>query len=300
MENANPKKLPRLRKTNFSQLEENILQTEVEKHYAVIKEKHSTSTTNLEKNRVWNNITNKINALGVANRTQKEVRDKWRNLTVKAKSVFTDHRREINKTGGGPALKKPSSSVERVVNMLQDTTSFSGIHGGIETASFECYPAANEESDDDAEIENAIVEQPDVNAVTPTRVPLSPRILVTNILPLNTNVELPASRPVTARSESTAENISVHSVNNIRKRRRVTQEDVFQMQVKVCKEQMELYSEQRRLVKEQTEKEKKQSQKVALQIQLLRKLNEDDNIPPTLTGSQVAYLAAMSSCFEDS
>ncbi|CAG2255767.1 unnamed protein product [Mytilus edulis] len=159
---------------------------------------------------------------------------------------------------------------------------------------------ANEESDDDAEIENAIVEQPDVNAVTPTRVPLSPRILVTNILPLNTNVELPASRPVTARSESTAENISVHSVNNIKKRRRVTQEDVFQMQVKVCKEQMELYSEQRRLVKEQTEKEKKQSQKVALQIQLLRKLNEDDNIPPTLTGSQVAYLAAMSSCFEDS
>ncbi|VDH92013.1 Hypothetical predicted protein [Mytilus galloprovincialis] len=159
---------------------------------------------------------------------------------------------------------------------------------------------ANEESDDDAEIENAIVEQPDVNAVTPTRVPLSPRILVTNILPLNTNVELPASRPVTARSESTAENISVHSVNNIKKRRRVTQEDVFQMQVKVCKEQMELYSEQRRLVKEQTEKEKKQSQKVALQIQLLRKLNEDDNIPPTLTDSQVAYLAAMSSCFEDS
>ncbi|VDI30806.1 Hypothetical predicted protein [Mytilus galloprovincialis] len=43
------RKLPRLRKTNFSQLEENILQTEVEKNYAVIKEKHSTSTTNLEK-----------------------------------------------------------------------------------------------------------------------------------------------------------------------------------------------------------------------------------------------------------
>ncbi|CAG2185112.1 unnamed protein product [Mytilus edulis] len=212
-----------------------------------------------------------------------EVRDKLRNLTVKAKSVFTDHRREINKTGGGPAPKKPPSSVERVVNMLQDTTSFSGIQGGIETASFECFPAANEESDDD-EIERTIDDQPDGNAVTPIRVPLSPRIVVNNILPLNTTVGLPASRPVTAMSQSTAENISVPSVNGTKKRRRVTQEDVFQMQIKVCKEQMGLYAEQRQLVKEQTEKEKKQTQ-----IQLLRKLNEDDNIPPTLTGSHVAY-----------
>ncbi|CAC5412673.1 unnamed protein product [Mytilus coruscus] len=293
---SNPKKLPRLRKTNFSQLEENILQTEVEKNYATIREKHSTSTTNQEKNKIWTNITNKINALGVANRTQKEVRDKWRNLTTKAKSAFTEHRREINKTGGGPAPKIPSSSVERVVNMLQDSTSFSGIQGGIETSCFECFPAANEESDDD-EIENTVDVQPEVIAVAPTRIPLYPMILV-NSLPLNTTVGLP-SRPVTAMSEST-ENISVPSINVIKKRRRVTQEDVFQMQIKVLKEQMSLYTEQRQLVKEQTEKEKRQTEKFAIQIQLLKKLNEDNTIPPTLTGSQVAYLAAMSSCFEDS
>ncbi|CAC5356693.1 unnamed protein product [Mytilus coruscus] len=246
---SNPKKLPRLRKTNFSQLEENILQTEVEKNYATIREKHSTSTTNQEKNKIWTNITNKINALGVANRTQKE-----------------------------------------------DSTSFSGIQGGIETSCFECLPAANEESDDD-EIENTVDVQPEVIAVAPTRIPLSPMILV-NSLPLNTTVGLP-SRPVTAMSEST-ENISVPSINVIKKRRRVTQEDVFQMQIKVLKEQMSLYTEQRQLVKEQTEKEKKQTEKVAIQIQLLKKLNEDNTIPPTLTGSQAAYLAAMSSCFEDS
>ncbi|VDI37954.1 Hypothetical predicted protein [Mytilus galloprovincialis] len=133
-----------------------------------------------------------------------------------------DHRREINKTGGGPAPKKPSSSIERAVNMLQDTTVFfPGIQGGIETKSFECFPA----------------------------------------------VRLP-SRPLTAMSESTAEKVSVPSINGIKKRRHVTQEDVFQMQIKVCKEQMGLYAEQRQLVKEQTEKEKKQTQNVALQIQL--------------------------------
>ncbi|CAC5399438.1 unnamed protein product [Mytilus coruscus] len=203
---SNPKKLPRLRKTNFSQLEENILQTEVEKNYATIREKHSTSTTNQEKNKIWTNITNKINALGVANRTQKEVRDKWRNLTTKAKSAFTEHRREINKTGGGPAPKKPSSSVERVVNMLQDSTSFSGIQGGIETSCFECLPAG---------------------------------------------ADVIIHRTATAGQRT-------------------------------------------------DRKEKKQTEKVAIQIQLLKKLNEDNTIPPTLTGSQAAYLAAMSSCFEDS
>jgi hypothetical protein len=40
--------------------------------------------TNLEKARIWKNDTSKINALGVAPRSVKEIKDKWRNLTSKA------------------------------------------------------------------------------------------------------------------------------------------------------------------------------------------------------------------------
>jgi hypothetical protein len=47
--------------------------------------------TNLEKARIWKNVTSKINALGVAPRSVKEIKDKWRNLTSKAKSAFTGH-----------------------------------------------------------------------------------------------------------------------------------------------------------------------------------------------------------------
>jgi hypothetical protein len=35
-------------------------------------------------------------------------------------------------TGGGPAPKKPTSSVEKIVNMMQDTASFAGIEGGLQ------------------------------------------------------------------------------------------------------------------------------------------------------------------------
>jgi hypothetical protein len=58
----NPKKLPKVRKVNFSPLEESILQREVEKNFDVLKEKHSNAMTNVEKARIWSEITTKINA----------------------------------------------------------------------------------------------------------------------------------------------------------------------------------------------------------------------------------------------
>jgi hypothetical protein len=78
----------------------------------------------------------KINALGVAPRTLKEVKDKWRNMTSKSKSNFTEYRKEVNNTDGGPTPKKPTSSVEKIVNMIQDTASLSGIEGSLQTTGF--------------------------------------------------------------------------------------------------------------------------------------------------------------------
>ena len=74
-------------------------------------EKHSNDEPNVGKARMWSEITTKANALCDAPITLKEVKDKWRNLTVKAKSTFTEYRKDANKTGGGLAPKKPTSSV---------------------------------------------------------------------------------------------------------------------------------------------------------------------------------------------
>jgi hypothetical protein len=106
----NQKKVPRERKPNFSMLKESILQRDVENNFDVLRDKHSNSVTNLEKTRIWKDVTTKINALGVAPRNVKEIKDKWRKLTSKAKSTFTEYRREINMTGGGPAPKNKGNN----------------------------------------------------------------------------------------------------------------------------------------------------------------------------------------------
>jgi hypothetical protein len=53
----------------------------VEQNFDVLRDKHSNSVTNLEKARIWKNVTSKINALGVAPRSVKEIKNKWRNWT---------------------------------------------------------------------------------------------------------------------------------------------------------------------------------------------------------------------------
>ena len=90
------------------------------KNFDILRDKHSNSMTYVEKAKIWKEVTTNINALGVAPITVKEIKDKWRKLTSKAKSTFTEYRRDINMTGGGPTPKKPTSSVEKIVNMLQD------------------------------------------------------------------------------------------------------------------------------------------------------------------------------------
>jgi hypothetical protein len=83
---------------------------------------------------MWSEITTKANALCDAPITLKEVKDKWRNLTVKAKSTFTEYRKDANKTGGGLAPKKPTSSVQDTrFSCIEglDTTGYTNEQNGI-------------------------------------------------------------------------------------------------------------------------------------------------------------------------
>lgn len=132
-----PLKLKRLKKPNFSVGEEDMIQQEVEKNLSVLTGKLNNHTTIKQKNQIWEDITSKVNSLGVAFRTATEVRNKWRNTTREAKSAFTRHKNDVQKTGGGPTPKAPSAAVEKVMALFQDNTSFKGIDGGIETDNFQ-------------------------------------------------------------------------------------------------------------------------------------------------------------------
>jgi len=107
----------------------NVITRLVEKYINIISEKFSTNVTNDKKRAVWKKITEEVNALGVANRTVKEVKTKWTNLHQEAKKSFTEFKREQQKTGGGPPPKPLTEATQRIVEIYKDCSSFTGLSG---------------------------------------------------------------------------------------------------------------------------------------------------------------------------
>ena len=76
------------RKLNFPVSEINILTSKAEENLDVLRSKFTNSVTNQRKNKIWDDITREIKAVGVANRTSHEVKEKWKNLISSAKKSF--------------------------------------------------------------------------------------------------------------------------------------------------------------------------------------------------------------------
>jgi len=85
MVDADQKK--RDRKKNFTEAEINVIQDEVEKHFSLLNDKFSTAKANQKKLEVWSKISRMVSALGVAQRTPKECKDKWGNTKRLRKSI---------------------------------------------------------------------------------------------------------------------------------------------------------------------------------------------------------------------
>ena len=122
-------KAERKRKPNFSMNEMSVITDSVRKNLDIIQSKLTNNITNKKKNQIWEEITKNVNAVGKANRTVQEVKDKWKNLHSTAKKEFSAFRKESKKTGGGPPPKQPSQSSEQIIEIFEDTPAFSGLRG---------------------------------------------------------------------------------------------------------------------------------------------------------------------------
>ncbi|VDI64053.1 Hypothetical predicted protein [Mytilus galloprovincialis] len=128
------KKLPRIKGTNFTIMEVNLISRRVVEELGLLRGKFGPDITADAKNKIWAKITDEVNALGVSYRKLSTVKTKFRNLTRDAKEKFTYERKERNKTGGGPAPKPISMAEKNIINAMKDTSSFKGIDGGMETS----------------------------------------------------------------------------------------------------------------------------------------------------------------------
>ncbi|XP_071176869.1 myb-related transcription factor, partner of profilin-like [Mytilus edulis] len=125
-------KLQGKKKLNFTAIESNLISELATTHLELLQGKHSPEVTNAKKQEMWQDITSKVNALGVCLRTETEVRNRWRNRSRGAKQKFTTVQKERSQTGGGPPPTQPSQAEENI-NCMRDTASFRGVPGGQET-----------------------------------------------------------------------------------------------------------------------------------------------------------------------
>ena len=74
-----------------------------------------------------------VSAVGVAQRTPKGCKDKWRNTKKEAKKVYSLARKDQRQTGGGPEIKLVTPAINRPIDLCRDSAAFNGI-GGFQTS----------------------------------------------------------------------------------------------------------------------------------------------------------------------
>ncbi|XP_062598292.1 uncharacterized protein LOC134259714, partial [Saccostrea cucullata] len=76
----------------------------------------------------------RINSIGIQERTSAEIIKKWRDISSQTKKKEAHYRRELVRTGGGPAPAPVNSSdIGQKVVAIIGKTSIEGVEGGFDT-----------------------------------------------------------------------------------------------------------------------------------------------------------------------
>lgn len=126
---------------NFSSNECEALVDTVGLHFDALFGKFSLALTNDRKNELWNDVTQKVNAVSTANppRTVAEIKKKYQVLKTNVKQVETANSNEMKKTGGGTATLQPQSSIGEKLLALIPRVEIVGIEGGLDISKCRCY-----------------------------------------------------------------------------------------------------------------------------------------------------------------
>ena len=130
------------RKANWTREEEYSLINEIESTGDILRWSGNYADKNKRRKQIWRDIAAKLNSIHGNGRAVEEIRKKWTNLKLNAKSKVASFR-EARKTGGGTNTAGQvededmqilsadrsifADSANRVTEMFQNTPAFSGI-----------------------------------------------------------------------------------------------------------------------------------------------------------------------------
>ena len=116
------------RKPNFTP----AIFEEAEENIKTVKSKISTTLSNKHESRVWEVITDKVNALGFSKRSAMEVKDKWRGIVSGAKKEHSKCT-TARKIRGGKKPDSPKATTAKIIELFETDPSFSGISWGVDS-----------------------------------------------------------------------------------------------------------------------------------------------------------------------
>lgn len=117
----------RKRKQKFSEREQEVLIEEMVCSHELLFGKKALRVPESRKRRIWLDIQEKVNAVGVTQRTVEELRKRWYDMRQRSKEKVAARLAEANKTGGGTSTATDSTPHEELVESTLLPESVSGV-----------------------------------------------------------------------------------------------------------------------------------------------------------------------------
>ena len=84
---------------NFTATDRAITSEAAEENIHIIKSKFSNNVTNKNKIQIWEDIAERVNAIGVCKRSVMEIKEKWRGMVSNAKKEHNQDRKRQKEDG---------------------------------------------------------------------------------------------------------------------------------------------------------------------------------------------------------
>ncbi|KAJ1129340.1 hypothetical protein NDU88_007711 [Pleurodeles waltl] len=123
----------RKRKLKFSEKELEVLTDECCQHHDQLFGRAALSVPETDKRRIWNDIQEKVNTIGLSHRSIEELKKRWYDLRSRTKERVAERLREMRGTGGGPSTVPPPTPMEEHVEQTLEPEAVAGM-GELDTS----------------------------------------------------------------------------------------------------------------------------------------------------------------------
>ena len=162
------------RKNNWTKEEESTLINEIESAGEILRGSGNCADINKKKRQLWKDIAARINSVHGNHRAVDDIRKKWNNMKLTAKTKVDASFREANKTGGAQtplewlilAADKGITNSDRIRDMFETTPAFCGISGAIDNF---VIPAPENTQSIDSVVDTSILDAPEIELPTTYR-----------------------------------------------------------------------------------------------------------------------------------